>query len=274
MSELRNRKGGADKDAKGTAQGGADKDAAAQEMVEQLRPLLEQPTRKLGTSNEAKKIKEQLAEDPMNMKLIFELGKAYAADNQLDRSANILLRGFKRVNEFEDSQARYEFLWILLEASINLKKYRQAYAVLNDMTAPDDEQGRKLHDIIKCRVYCFNGESDKALKAFNSSIEKLAFANILENYAAAYEALQTADVLTVAKASVQKRASTDEEKKKFEGVDKLMQMKLEYQEATSETGSNQALVYGVVAIFAILFLAFLWYLESKSLDKLKFAQSK
>jgi len=271
MSELRNRKGGADKDAKGTAEVDP---AAREEMVEKLRDLFEQPTRRLGTSNEAKKIKDQLAEDPMNMKIIFELGKAYATDNQWDRSANMLLRGFKRVNEFEDSEARYEFLLILLDASINLKKYRQAYAVLNDMTAPDDEYGRIRHDIIKCRVHCLNGESDKGLKAFNSSIEKLAFANILENYAAAYEALQKADVLIVAKASVQKRASTDEEKKKFEGVDKLMQMKLEYQEALSETGTNRALVYSVVAILVILFLAFLWYLESKSLAQLKFAQSK
>ena len=45
---------------------------------------------------------DALAADPYNLMQILELGKAYAVDEKWKEAANVLMRGWKRVDEFQE----------------------------------------------------------------------------------------------------------------------------------------------------------------------------
>eukprot|EP00439_Symbiodinium_sp_Y106_P084026 s597_g24.t1 len=184
------------------------------EVEEKLSSLLEQmkPNPKPGTSNEAKKFKDELAKDPYNMTLIFELGKAYSVDEQWDRCANVLLRGFKRVSELEAVEDRFNFLVVLAQASLHLEKYRQALAVINDIADPDDTESLRGLNILRCQVYCLNGEMQKGLKAFNAAITGDSFEVAVKAWASCSRALKQANAWV-------------DERKQLESIEKLCDFK-------------------------------------------------
>lgn len=266
MAELRMRKG-----AKRTDEGddklSREKMAVVEEFLSQVKP---KP--KPGTSNEAKEIKDKLKEDPFNMELIFKLGKAYAADYQWERCATILLRGFKRASEFKDRKERFDFLMTLCQASIQLKKYKQALAVVNDVETPGDQDDQYVHEIMKCRVYCFNGDTEKGLKAFNRAIDGLQFEGVTQTWASCSDALRMADCWIATKTTVTNMAKNDEDRQKLDSIEKMIKLKEDYLAADEKpkmSGTEQTVFYTVIFIAVVMFFYFLWCLEARSLEKLQ-----
>ncbi|CAK0822564.1 unnamed protein product [Prorocentrum cordatum] len=68
-------------------------------------------------SEETKRARDALADCPMNMCRINELGRCYANEAQYDKCEIALLRGWKRANEIEDASIRFCFLLKLCESS-------------------------------------------------------------------------------------------------------------------------------------------------------------
>ncbi|OLP84031.1 hypothetical protein AK812_SmicGene35136 [Symbiodinium microadriaticum] len=275
MSELRQRKG------EKSEKDGTEAVAKAPEMIpgqrkeveEKLSSLLEQmkPNPKPGTSNEAKKFKDELAKDPYNMTLIFELGKAYSVDEQWDRCANVLLRGFKRVSELESVEDRFNFLVVLAQASLHLEKYRQALAVVNDIADPEDTESLRGLNILRCQVYCLNGEMQKGLKAFNAAITGDSFEVAVKAWASCSRALKQANAWVVTKGTLTKLTQTEDERKQLESIEKLCEFKDEVHKIQHpEADTSRAwLLFALLAVVFMALLAVLTWAEQRSLAKMQ-----
>mmetsp|Transcript_96857 Transcript_96857/g.134461 ORF Transcript_96857/g.134461 Transcript_96857/m.134461 type:complete len:280 (-) Transcript_96857:169-1008(-) len=276
MSEMRQRRGERPAEAEDTVEeksGGWSPEQKAQ-VEEKLASLMKsmKANPKPGTSNEAKKYKDLLDEDPFNLLAIYGLGKAYAVDEQWDRCCNVMLRGFKRVNEMENQEERFDFLVTLAKASMNLEKFRQALAVVNDMSDPEDPEELRGLNIMRCQVYCHNGELQKGLKAFNTAIEGNSFQDAVKAWASCSRGLKQVNGWGVTKNTVLKLAETEEEKKQLESIDKLCEFKDDVHKLQAPKGISDVrlwLLTGLLVVLLCILLSILYWFEQRSLAKME-----
>ncbi|CAE8620293.1 unnamed protein product [Polarella glacialis] len=271
MSEIRQRKG----EKTGQAPAGEDEVQSKQEVAAQITDMLEKlkPKPKIGLTNAAKQFKDELAKDPFNLQHIFDLGKAYGADQQWDKCANVMLRGFKRAGEMEHPEDRFEFLVVLCQASLNIRKYRQALTVMNDIKEPEELESKSGLESLRCQVYCFNGELAKGMKAFNNAICGEEFDKAVALWAGCSAALKKAGARAVTKSTLEGLARTDQEKARLEAVEKLADLKDAYLSVEEKPQASlnfyrMALIAGMV-VLTVVFVYFLWLMEARSLESWK-----
>jgi hypothetical protein len=251
-----------------------DEDAAKQQVVNQLMQMVQKPADgpKPGLSHEAKNAKELLAKDPYNMEHICDLGIAYAKDEQWEKSANVLLRGWKRAKEITDVQKRFEFLILLTMGSMNLKKYRQALAVLEDIEEPLEFNASALN-ALKCQVYCANNDAPRGLKAFNDAILGLDFDQALSQWQLCHEMLVKGGLAettkTLLRDCLSETADKDEEIRKLDMLEAIIEVKRSYKQKQSEPQLSPAVrsfLYILIAVLIAFLLHGLHKLEKMSLD--------
>mmetsp|Transcript_41780 Transcript_41780/g.96764 ORF Transcript_41780/g.96764 Transcript_41780/m.96764 type:complete len:271 (+) Transcript_41780:48-860(+) len=169
-----------------------------------LRPKRRTAVSVKGMSNEAKDAREALITDPYNMVLINNLAYRYAIEGHSEKCANVMIRGWKRVNEFEDPSVRFCFLMKLCEVSYFLGQFRQALAVLQDIPEPDGSFERKAYLILACHVYGANKDIPNTLRTFQKAIEGEDYVIAVRIYALTIQDLRTAGVQPVARNAVEK----------------------------------------------------------------------
>lgn len=250
---------------------------AQSEAIEHFMSMMQKETEKPkpGLSNEAKKWKDALATDPYDMTFITRLGIAYAADRQWQQSVTVLMRGWKRVSEFKEDKAALEYLQLLAQGSYKLQKFRQALAVLHDisddMLSSADEEGRSRVHALRCQVHCANGDQQKGLKAFHQAIEGQAFDAAAGHWAACLLDLQKVDLLEVTRSTIQGRAKTDEERQKIEAMEAIVKAKEQYRQEMDKPKYPPALrpVLNVVYVLLGVILIYVLYVwEQRSFASL------
>lgn len=228
---------------------------------------------KPGISNITKDVKDRLAADPYNMFLINELSIIYAADGNFDKSAAVLVRGWKRAGEIEDKDIRFRFLMKLCELSFKLGKFYQADAVIRDVEEPEDPKDLRAYLVVACRVYANKPEKGRtggdllaALKCFQRAIEGVDSAVAVRILALTQMDLKKVGGYEAAKSAVEKVVTTGQDKADMEMLDHFA---TRVESAPKEVNMERnILISGAVAIAAIL-VFFLYTLEKWSLAKLK-----
>eukprot|EP00933_Yihiella_yeosuensis_P065315 TRINITY_DN69040_c0_g1_i1.p1 TRINITY_DN69040_c0_g1~~TRINITY_DN69040_c0_g1_i1.p1 ORF type:complete len:282 (-),score=65.86 TRINITY_DN69040_c0_g1_i1:143-988(-) len=276
-SELRQRKGEKADGPRGEMQ---NPDVpSVEELKERVTDMLQslKPNPAPGLTNRAKEFKDKLALDPFNMELIYELGAAYAGDEMWDRSANVMLRGMKRISELKDPANRFQFSCILCQASMHTQKFRQALAVINDACVPDDLEAdsARAWEVLKCQVYCRNGEMQKGLKAFHKAIEDVEFHIAISVWAGCSSHLKKVGAWAVTKTTLVGLAKTDQDKQRIEALEKLAEIKDVYIDEAIEkqTGffdsPTQKALFACIVFLLLGLMYLLWQLETANLKAMK-----
>jgi len=280
MSELRQRRGepqeqrreaGESTLAEAADSDGRNKEEAIAEAEKMLKKIKEGP--KPGLSHEAKRWKDELSEDPYNMSLIFQLGLAYAKDQQWDKCANVMLRGLKRVNEFEDKEVRAHFLMTLCQASMQQQKFRQALTVFNDIEEPEDDELSKRYEALKCYVYCSNGDASAGLKAFHKAIDGQDFDLAVGFWALCYPGLQKVGALEVTRGTLEAMATDEAMKKRLQLVELIRTFKTNTTKEAEQAARSNAFFRraSLVALCFVLLAVSYWLyvLESRNFERMK-----
>lgn len=245
----------------------------AEEIASALENSRPKPVK--GTSDEAKACKARLDADPFNLQYIFDLGMVYAEDVHYERCCNVMLRGWKRVHEFEDPAVRFAFLATLAQASLKTKKYRQALAVLNDMEAPNDDEEQLQHfHTLRCMIHAETGDLQKALQAWSKAIEGKAFEQVIGIWSSCLCCLRKVGALEVTRSTLADLAGTEQNMKQIEAVEKLVNLR---EEVYANDGSQEKAVRSrvtkfVVAVGVVVLLLVLYYFEKHSLSQMKLAK--
>lgn len=230
-------------------------------------------------SNATRAIKDKLEVDPYDLSLIKELGLCYFKEFHWDMCSNVMLRGYKRVNEFTDEEDRYEFLMKLCEASYRSLKFKQAHSVLMDIEEPRGGYERKAYLLLACQVHAMSSDASRALSSFSKTIEGEDFDVSIKMWAACALALKKVGILEASKNQMQSKvrgapnAHLDESRIRtveFWGSMNIMP------EANEEPLMKQILSGKIskgitkvlMMIGAILFLAILYYIEHHNLRKM------
>uniref|UniRef100_A0A7S4UYJ5 Uncharacterized protein n=1 Tax=Alexandrium monilatum TaxID=311494 RepID=A0A7S4UYJ5_9DINO len=276
MSELRQRRGERP-EADGLALPPGDefasrsKDEVAREAEEMMKKIREGP--KPGLSHEAKRFKDELKEDPYNMELIFQLGLAYAKDQQWDKCANVMLRGLKRVNEFESEELRVHFLMTLCQASLSQGKFRQALMVFNEIAEPADANLARSYEALKCFVLCSNGDASAGLKAFHKAVEGEGFDLALGHWALCYPGLQKVGALEVTRGTLEAMATDESMKKRLEMVEMIRELKMNTLKERDQEANSKLIYHRCLRVVALLcvcvFCFLLYHVETSNLQRLK-----
>jgi len=237
---------------------------------------------KPGLSAEAKRYKDALTVNPYNLEYMFALGVCYSKDNQWKQAENVLIRGWKRVKEFEQKEKRFSYLQVLLRATLKNHKYQQASAVFQDMEEPETD--RLIYYTTMCEVMGFTKHPDKCLKAFNNAVDILSaefdgdkdkFQQIVETWAHLIPALEKADILVATRDKVEVFATNEEDKAKMDVYEKLAKVRQEITEATTVQQPlqiNQKLALAGFAVIGLIIMYMLYKLEQSSLAKLNISK--
>jgi len=238
--------------------------------IEALSELLNEPEEEAkvvpGLSHAAKKVKDQLADDPYNMELIWQLGQALRDDGQWDKVSNVLLRGWKRVSEFKDSETRFEYLHMLAKAALEEKKYKQALAVLNDTEESESEERSADFHMLRCQIYCFNGDAQKGLSSFNKAIDGHDFDSVLKIWSECIPAIKEVGAYDATKTTVERKASTEQQKEKVHAIGRLAELQSMMGAESKSRDKRPIWMYALCAGLCVLMLVYLTYLESASLS--------
>mmetsp|Transcript_31330 Transcript_31330/g.83026 ORF Transcript_31330/g.83026 Transcript_31330/m.83026 type:complete len:281 (-) Transcript_31330:91-933(-) len=225
-------------------------------------------------SDKSMRAKRELQADPFSMYWINELGCIYTSEGQHDQCLNVMLRGWKRAHEIEDSAVRFHFLMKISELSLGLHKPRQALAVLRDVAEPDGRAERKAYLLLSVQAWASNGDIQQALKAFNRTIEDESFQYAVRIFAIVMMDLKTCGAYGAAKSIMDQMAG--------EYDASTMEMLEQYVDATSKRkppvkeimGVPRPVFAGSAAFVALVVLYALYLLESWSLAKLKASTSR
>lgn len=223
-----------------------------------------------GLTNETKEAREALLEDPYNLELIHDLGIAYFNESKWEQCANVLIRGWKRFDEFDEPEVGFQFLFCLLEASMKTNKYRQALAVLDDMEVENPTKGFL---IITCQVYSKNGEMQKAIKAFNGAIEDEPFGTACLYWAQCRGGLAEVGACATTRSTLAAMAITDEDRRRLKEIEKIAELKENMLALDDPSKGKSKQIYGIIGwgLFVVVMLAVIltrW--EASSLSTVKF----
>lgn len=231
-----------------------------------------------------------LEEDPYNIVLICNLGQIYAKDSNWEKVLNVLLRGWKRAGEIGDPMSRFFFLQKLAEASYRTKRYRQAFAALQDVGELPEEltvDERRSYYMLQCHVCCRNGDVARALTAFHNSLKNEEFKVAVRIFALVQFEMKQCGAYEAAKSTMD--AKVGPERNPDEPYDAAVEMgkvqaksdlqlcedfleKNKDNEITPKPRKHgdvpREVIYSGIALLVVLFCFFLYWLESRSLAKL------
>merc|ERR1719491_1842548 len=128
--------------------------------------------------------KDALQKDPCNLKLITKLGYLFCKEGQHDQCLNAMMRGWKRVGEIPDLDARFRFLMKLAELSMGFWKYRQGLAIWRDIEEPAEPRQLKSYLILGTQLWCNNGDLQQSSRLFQRCIDQEPFENAIRILAA------------------------------------------------------------------------------------------
>mmetsp|Transcript_51032 Transcript_51032/g.110725 ORF Transcript_51032/g.110725 Transcript_51032/m.110725 type:complete len:291 (-) Transcript_51032:172-1044(-) len=233
-----------------------------------------------GTSDEARQVRDLMAADPYSMDLIAALGLIYSMEGRWSMSANVLIRGWKRVMEIKDRRARFIYLMKLCQASLREGKVRQALAVFQDMEEPEDRDELKSYLILSCHVYAGNNDLPKALKVFSRAVTGESFKYAARVLAATALCLHQAGGFAAAKSIVDAMKPTDMPCSCTEitTVEHYVETLSSSKNGSSRSALQPAVprwcftVLGILTM--ILLVLFLYWLETSSLRSWGFAPAK
>merc|ERR1712039_708369 len=109
-----------------------------------------------------------------------------------DRCANVMVRGWKRVDELESLESRRRFLMCFCEASCRSSQPQQARAVLAEIEEPEGNEAQRATEVLRCQVCCANGDVQEGLAAFNRAIRGEKFKGAYKVWEACSEQLSAA----------------------------------------------------------------------------------
>jgi len=259
--------------------GEEDDENMREKVVSELMNLIQKQRAgpKPGLSDNAKRAKDILRADPYNLDAIQDLGVAYSLDDQWSQCANVMIRGFKRMKEFDDPdeghKRRFGFLMRLAEASFRCKKYKQALAVFNDVEEPssEDQEMLQMYNVMACQVYAYNGLLQKTLKAFNKGIEGYELERACGFWAATSGPMKRAELYDVAKQAIERLAKDDNDRQIINSLEKvaLLREQIEFEAEgpkLTKTAKTVVITTGVLLVLAFLYL--LHWLEQRSFASL------
>lgn len=240
--------------------------------------LPKDPYRMPSYSNRAQAAKDRLAEDANNMELIRDLGFIFCSEVQWDLAANVLVRGMKRSNEFPDPKDRFMFLMKLAEASFKNKKFRQAEAVLKDITVPDEDgPEKKAWQLLACHTYCELDKQVDALKVFNEAVKSTEFEDAIKLWAACALSLRKVGAFDVAKNTIMNKARSGPHYQMDQGRMQTIESwavlsttpKAPLPMWSLEDGLQPWMKKSLISVLCFIIFVILYILEKRSLAKLK-----
>lgn len=240
---------------------------------EQLGRVFEPKKKPLpGLKHETKAIKDNLTKDPYNLHLIFELGQAYVEEGKEVEACNVLVRGWKRMSEFELPEQRFVYLLNLCACSIAANKHKQALAVLLDIEEPvEGHEYMCEYSRMACKVYANNGNMQKSLKAFSNAIGPCAeLDEALPIWIDCMIDLKKVGAFDAAKSSLERLAKTEEDKKRITAAELIQTLRdgvNQDRQADTVIPLPVKIALGVSFLLTVVYLLHL--LESTNLATLK-----
>lgn len=227
------------------------------------RPIVEL---KPGLSETLRVAREALAAEPYDMLLINELGRLYASEAKWSHCSNILLRGWKRASEIEDAHIRFRFLMKLCEMSFRQSKFKQAFAVLQDIEAPEKGEELKAFLILSVQVCASVGDTQRALRFFQKAVEGETFPRAVRILALTMLDLMKANAFETAKSSLEKLGKDYFDESSL----KMLQNFAERQNEKAAQIDYSKLFIGIAVALAVMVVVYLlWLLEQYSLSKIQ-----
>lgn len=228
-------------------------------------------------SNKAKEAKDRLEKDPYNIESIKDLGFIYAAEVQWDMAANVMMRGWKRVNDLKDPGDRFTFLMKLCECSFRTHKFRQAHAIVMDIDEPDDYHEKKAYLLLSCHVHAEIRDQLNTLKIFSKAIEGEDFEIAIKIWAACALRLKKVGGFEVAKNAVMNKARSGQnyhmDQSRMQTVESWAIMSANPEEKKSlftlEDGIQPWMIKAAIAFVCLIFVYLFYLLEQRSLRALK-----
>jgi len=228
-----------------------------------------------GLKHETKAAKDALAEDPYNLELINNLGFAYIEEDKWTEAANVLIRGWKRMSEFDSPEKRFDYLYRLAGASFECGKYKQALAVLMDMEEPEDPEDLQNYCRLECKIYANNDNMQKTLKAFSKGLElHREFSSAQGYYLHCVQSLKKVGALDAARSALEKMATTDDDKQRLKLLEVVSELKTSIDSPGGVASNKRLQGFMAVALMGALgLLTYLLYLlEMRSLRSLNLAK--
>jgi len=303
MTDLRQRKGDAPKDAKSSSNEKVPKDpeeivhlfqekmrnamdskvrseANGDETEAELRKKVDEDLDKLfkpkekplpGLKHKTKAAKDALTNDPYNLECIQELGQEYLEEEKWVEAGNVLLRGWKRVSEFPNADRRFQYLSQLVHCSFQCMKFRQAHAVFMDIESPEPVDWKKDYFRMGCKVHAMNNDLQKSLKAFHEALELCVdFEEGLALYFDTFRCLQEVGAYEAAKSSLEKRASSDDDRNKMNFIETIGDIKKTGSTAVNPRTDPKIWATLVACLIALCFIIYVLHgFEQRSLKGLK-----
>lgn len=232
----------------------------------------EGPVPKLGTSDEAKYLKEALLGDSYNMHLINELGFVYAQDHQLDKCSNVLVRGWKRVSEIEDKQIRFRYLMKLCEFSLELGKFHQAHAVFTDIEEPEEKSDLWAYLVFAVKVHAnrpSGGDLLQTLKVFQRCLEGADSKFAIRIWALTHMDLKKVGGYEAAKAVVDKCVGPSIDRADIWMIDELVTKTEQFDKKGATSAKlEKGVVTAVAVAIASVLIYLLYVIEQRSVAKI------
>lgn len=104
---------------------------------------------------------------------IFANGCAHANASEWQKCLNVLMRGWRRVREFDDPRARFRYLMLMLLAALQSDQPKLALRILSDMQDKGVGDGVKSFELLKCQTYCVNEVFDARHRAHTSFLRAI-----------------------------------------------------------------------------------------------------
>lgn len=214
-------------------------------------------------------MKDALADDPFNMDLIYELGCAYADDGHWKQSVNVLLRGWKRLNEVSDPVRCFSFLIVLCAGSYRLKMYRQALGIINEIKEQEDPSLQRIYLTVACQIHCANEDLPHAVKVFRRAVANTDMDTALSIWAGLQSELRNIGADATAKGAVELLVHSEEDRSKlaaFEQLDEITQT-LRSGGKKEQQWPDWRMVWAAIVVLAVILIGFLYRLEAQSFKR-------
>jgi len=230
-------------------------------------------------TNATKAVKDELDDDPYNIKLINALGCKYFQDFEWSMCCNTMMRGWKRASEITDAKEQYSFLMKLCEASFRNHNFKQAHAVLMDIQEPDDGYERKAYLLLACQIHGEMKDAQKTLASFSKAIEGEAFEVAIGLWAACALALRKVGVFpsttTTMNSKVRSGATHHMDQERMKVVESWSVMSQSGEEEnqqsmislTFEGKPPKKVIQAGIALLVFLMLWLFYIMEQRSLKK-------